>query len=162
MANNLITDIDLQNLPAIGEELASALSRPRVTPHSPSAGPLCERCSRFDIQSFTKTQNRTRGYKLSDVETSAADNCRFCLLLLDSVKGLDPPDPFYISTFGALKSTKPELYIHMTLSENFDPIVKNKIGPFRFNRLHTAIGDRFDEVRSHSEIELCVTVDPGA
>jgi hypothetical protein len=96
---------------------------------------------------------------MSDVEL-AASKCRFCLLLLDSVKGLDPPDPFYISTFGALKSTKPELYIHMTLSKNYETATKKTVGPFSFNRLHIAIGGRFDEVRSHSEVELCVTADP--
>ena len=48
----------------------------------------------------------------------------------------------------------------MTLSENCETATK-KVGPFNFNRPHIAVGGRFDEVRSHSEIELCVIVDPG-
>ena len=159
MANESPASIALQSLPAEGEDSATAFSETLVPEPTLGAAPLCDRCSIFDIQSFARTPYRSRGYKRSDVERSAASNCRFCLLLLDSVEGLDPPDPFYISTFGALKSTKPELYIHMTLSENYETATEKAVGPFCFNRLHIAIGGRFDEVRSHSEVELCVAAD---
>ena len=164
MANESPGSIALQSLPAEAEESATASSSapvPAPVPAPTPSGPrLCDRCLIFDIQSFVRTPYRSRGYKRSDVEISAAAGCRFCRLLLDSVEGLDPPDPFYISTFGALKSTKPELYIHMTLSENHETATKKTVGPFCFNRLQVAIGGRFDEVRSHSEVELCIAADP--
>ena len=159
MANESTRSIALHSLPAESDESTTAFSEALVAAPTPGAAPLCDRCSIFDIQSFARMPYRSQGYKRSDVEKSAASKCRFCLLLLDSVKGLDPPDPFYISTFGALKSTKPELYLHMTLSENYETAVKKTVGPFNFNRLHIAIGGRFDEVRSHSEVELCVAAD---
>jgi hypothetical protein len=160
MANESTTNVALHSLPAQSYESATAFSEALVAATTPGAAPLCDRCSIFDIQSFARMPNRCRGYKRSDVEKSAASKCRFCLLLLDSIKGLNPPDPFYISTFGALKSTKPELYIHMTLSENYETAIKKAVSRFSFNRLHIAIGGRFDEVRSHSEVELCVAADP--
>lgn len=160
MANESPRSIALQSLPAEGEGSATAFSEALVPAPALGAAPLCCQCSIFDIQSFARTPYRSRGYKRSDVEKSAASNCRFCLLLLDSVRGLDPPDPFYISTFGALRSIEPELYIHMTLSENYETATKKTVGPLCFNRLHTAIGGRFDEVRSHSDVELCVAADP--
>jgi hypothetical protein len=159
MANETSGSIALQSLPAEGDESATASRETLVAPPTLGAPPLCDRCSIFDVQSFTKTPNRTRGYKKSDVETSAASNCRFCRLLLETVEGLDPPDPFYISTFGGLKSTRPELYIHMTLSENGEAATEKTVGPFGFNRLHIAVGGRFEEVRSHSEVELCLAAD---
>ncbi|KAK0710592.1 hypothetical protein B0H67DRAFT_583038 [Lasiosphaeris hirsuta] len=159
MANESRGSIAFQSLPAEGEESATAFSERVLPAPTLGAAPLCDRCSTFDIQSFTRTPHRSRGYKRSDTERSVASNCRFCLLLLDSVQGLDPSDPFYILTFGELKSTKPELYIHMTLSENYETATQKTAGPFCFNRLQIAIGGRFDEVRSHSEVELCVAAD---
>jgi hypothetical protein len=137
----------------------TASSEVSVAAPTLGAAPLCDQCSTFDIQSFAKTPSRSRGYKRSDVEESAASGCRFCFLLLNSVKDLDPPDSFYISTFGSLRSTKPEMYIHMTLSRNEETSTRTTVDFFSFNRLHVAIGGRFDEVRSHSDVELCVTAD---
>jgi hypothetical protein len=156
MATESTGSIALHSLSLESHDSASAFSEAAPTL---GVAPLCDRCSTFDIQSFVKTPSRSRGYKRSDVEESAAFGCRFCLLLLNSVKGLDPPDSFYVSTFGSLRSTKPELYIHMTLSRNYETATRKPVDPFSFNRLQIALGGRFDEVKSHSEVELCITAD---
>lgn len=77
---------------------------------------LCQRCQRFDIQSFAKSVNHRRGYLLRDVEAAAADRCEFCSLLLASLKDILRPTYFYVS-FGSRKPTNPDLYVHMTLSK---------------------------------------------
>jgi hypothetical protein len=159
MANESTRSIALHNLSVESNVSATASSEAAVAAPTLGAAPLCDQCSTFDIQSFTKTPSRSRGYKKSDVEESAASGCRFCLLLLNSVRDLDPPDSFYISTFGSLISTKPELYIHMTLSRNYETSTRREVDPFSFNRLDIALGGRFEEVRSHSDVELCITAD---
>ena len=123
--------------------------------------PLCELCQNFDIHSFTRGSTQTRGYLLRHVE-AAAVGCEFCSLLFDSVKDIEKPTYFYKSLFG--KSTydlKPDLYMHMTLSENYSGSKKQSNWlPLGANRLSTEIGDRFSDVKSASKHELCLAADP--
>jgi len=85
------------------------------------------------------------------------------LLLLDSVKDIEKPKYFNSTPlWGRVKPTNRDLYLHMTVSENY---VGEKLLPvspgLRVNRLLTEIGDRFSEVRNASEHELCLAADPG-
>jgi hypothetical protein len=141
-----------------------ALDIPNVMPADfGNGGTLCDRCQRFDIQSFAGSASRRCGYDLRDVEAAAANGCEFCLLLLDSVKDIEKPT-YFTSTliWGRAKRTNRDLYLHMTVSENY---VNKKLLPvspgLRVNRLLTEIGDRFSEVRNASEHELCLAADPG-
>jgi len=141
-----------------------ALDIPNVMPADfGNGGTLCDRCQRFDIQSFARSASRRCGYDLRDVEVAAANGCEFCLLLLDSVKDIEKPTYFTsIPIWGRVKPTNPDLYLHMTVSENY---VNKKLLPvspgLRVNRLLTEIGDRFSEVRNASDHELCLAADPG-
>lgn len=121
---------------------------------------LCPRCQRFDIQSFAKGVDHRRGYLLRDVETAAAEGCEFCMLLLASLKNIPRPTYFYMS-FGSRRPTNSDLYVHMTLSENYSEMKKQpgSLG-LRVNRLQTEIGGRFSEVKNASEYELCLAADP--
>ena len=122
---------------------------------------LCDRCQRFDLQSFARDGSHRYGYALRDVEAAASNGCEFCTLLLDSVKDIEKPVYFSATIFGGRRPRNPDLYIHMTLSENY---VRSKTSPglsgLRVNRLLTEIGDRYTEVTSASDHELCLAADP--
>jgi hypothetical protein len=141
-----------------------ALDIPNVMPANfGNRGTLCDRCQRFDIQSFARRASRRCGYDIRGVEVAAANGCEFCLLLLDSVKDIEKPA--YYTSIPARGQAKPinlDLYLHMTVSENY---VNKKLLPvspgLRVNRLLTEIGDRFNEIRNASERELCLAADPG-
>jgi hypothetical protein len=128
---------------------------------------LCGRCQRFDIQTFTRSARRRRGYAVRDVETAAANGCEFCALLLDSVRDVEKPVYFGgIGWLGGLKPTikptNPDLYVHMTISENYRNEKEHAVSQgLRVNRLLVEIGDRFSDVRNASEHELYLTTDPG-
>lgn len=125
-----------------------------------AAASLCNRCQNFDIQSFTRSPSRRRGYLLKDVETSARDGCEFCSLLLDGVKDVERPTYFYTTAFNRKKTTNPDLYVHMTVSESFRDDKASLMAPgLRANRLLIQLGDRFSEVRNQSEHEICLGAD---
>jgi hypothetical protein len=112
---------------------------------------LCDRCQNFDIQSFTRSSSRRRGYLLRDVE-AAAGGCEFCSLLLDSLKDVEKPKYFYDNFRGGYNDLKPDLYVHMTLSENYSGSKKQSNSlPLGANRLLTEVGDRNSDVKSTSE-----------
>ena len=122
--------------------------------------PLCELCQTFDIQSFSRSSTRRRGYLLRHAEAAAADGCEFCSLLLDSVKDVGKPAYFYHSFHGGHNVLKPDLYVHMTLSENYGDGKKQSGSlPLGANRLLTQVRDRFSNVKSASEHELCLAAD---
>lgn len=127
----------------------------------PRAPPLCELCQNFDIHSFNRGSTQTRGYLLRHVE-AAAVGCEFCSLLFDSVKDVEKPTYFYNSLLGySTHDLKPDLYLHMTLSENYSGSNKQSTWlPLGANRLSTEIGDRFSDVKSASKHELCLAADP--
>lgn len=50
---------------------------------------LCDRCQRFDIQTFRKDGYPYRGYLLTDVVRSAIGGCSFCALLIDHLSAND-------------------------------------------------------------------------
>lgn len=126
-----------------------------------SGAPLCELCQNFDIHSFTRSSTPTRGYLLRHVE-AAAIGCEFCSLLFDSVKDVEKPTYFYKSLLGgSTYDLKPDLYLHMTLSENYSSTKKQSNWlPLGANRLSTEIGGRFSDVKSASKHELCLAADP--
>jgi hypothetical protein len=122
---------------------------------------LCNRCQSFDIQSFARSPSRTRGYLLKDVEMSARDGCEFCSLLLDGVKNVERPTYFYTTASNRQKTTNPDLYVHMTVSESgWDDKASLMVPGLRANRLLIQLGDRFSEVRNQSEHEICLAADP--
>lgn len=129
--------------------------------HSDGDAPLCGLCQNFDIQSFTKGSTPNRGYLLRHVE-AAAVGCEFCSLLLDSVKDVEKPTYFYKGLFHHnLYALKPDLYVHMMLSENYSVSKKSSNWlPLAANRLSAEVGDRFSDVRNASEHELCLAADP--
>ncbi|KAB5576210.1 heterokaryon incompatibility protein-domain-containing protein [Coniochaeta sp. 2T2.1] len=125
-----------------------ALAEPRTE--------LCARCQNFDIQSFKLTSDRTRGYLLSEVQEAARDGCTFCTLLLDSVCTLPRPRDTTETEPNFLRlpvNNSPDMYVHMTVSQDYGPPEPG------VNRLRTAIADRFSDVRSASDHELCLAAD---
>ncbi len=159
----------MSNRPASLIELDAVVSRDDAQPESRSdeyaveAGtPLCKLCQGFDIQSFTRSSTRRRGYLLRHVE-AAADACEFCSLLLDSVKDIEKPTYFYLRSFSDYRDQEvlnPDLYVHMTLSENY-AISRKQYGslPSGVNRLSTEVGDRIGDLKSASDHELCLAAD---
>jgi hypothetical protein len=136
---------------------------PNIRPANVGNGAtLCDRCQRFDIQSFARSASRRCGYVLREVEAAAANGCEFCLLLLDSVKDVEKPTYFSTTIYGRRIPTDPDLYLHMTLSENYANPKNQPVSPgLRVNRLLTELGDRFSDVRNTSEHELCLAADLG-
>lgn len=122
---------------------------------------LCDRCQRFDLQSFAGDRSLRHGYALRDVEAAASNGCEFCTLLLDSVKDVEKPEYFSATIFGGRRPRNPDLYVYMTLSENY---VQSKTPPgfpgLRVNRLLTEIGDKYTKLTSASDHELCLVADP--
>lgn len=126
-----------------------------------AAASLCNRCQNFDIQSFTRSPSRRRGYLLKDVEMGARNGCEFCSLLLDGVKDVERPTYFYTMAVNRRKTTNPDLYVHMTVSESYQGDKASLMAPgLRANRLFIQLGDRFSEVRNQSEHEICLAADP--
>ena len=127
-------------------------------------GKLCARCQNFDIHSFAKTPSRRRGYTYRDVESNAEEGvCDFCALLWDSVREVAPPKYFYASSIpGWLRTTTPDLYVHMTVSRNHEAPSTDQGPPLlSANRLLVQVGDRFSDVRNDSPHELCLAADEG-
>lgn len=131
--------------------------------HTSENALLCPRCQAFNIQSFTRSTERRKGYLLKDVEREAGVGCMFCALLLDAVKDVESPEYFYSNTFGMKRTvTKPDLWIHMTLSESYlARDAKDRSGPLRANRLLIELGDRFSGIRNVSRDEICLAADSG-
>ena len=167
----------MANLPANLIELDSVISTPELTrDHVPDVpdipdftidnndaaakAVLCERCKHFDIQSFSKSSTGKRGYLLHDVECSAKDGCEFCSLLLESLEDVEKPNYFYSDALGRRVVSTPDLYVHMSLSENYS---EKSAGPFelRANRLQVEIGGRYSDVKHVSKTELCLAADQG-
>jgi len=128
---------------------------------------LCIRCQNFDIQSFGRVAGRRKGYLLRDVEEAAAagHGCEFCALLLDAVKDVPMPEYFYINIFSSATVIHPDLYVHMTVSENYKdgnekPAHTVSSSGLRANRIHVEIGGRFTGVRNPSGHEICLAADP--
>ncbi|KAK3293773.1 uncharacterized protein B0H64DRAFT_376637 [Chaetomium fimeti] len=130
---------------------------------------LCERCRHFDIQAFARSDNRTRGYMLRDVEfaaTHAGDDgvtvgCAFCSLLLSSVKDVERPKDsteWELNVFRFPIDNDPSMYVHMTV-HNTEPTTRSPTPGLRANRLRAAIADRFSEVMNVSGYELCLVAD---
>lgn len=144
-------------------EAAQARDVEDTSDEAEAAASLCNRCQNFDIQSFARSPSRRRGYLLKDVEMSARDGCEFCSLLLDGVKDVERPTYFYTTTFNRQKTTNPDLYVHMTVSESYRDDKASLMAPgLRANRLFIQLGDRFSEVRNQSEHEICLAADPSS
>jgi hypothetical protein len=124
--------------------------------------PLCERCQNFDLQSFARSASGIRGYLFRDVE-AADDSCEFCSLLLESLKDVEKPTYFYYHFWNGTTKTNPDIYVHMTLSQNFS-YISAKQGtslPLCANRLSIEIGDRYSDVNTPSSYELCLAAEAG-
>lgn len=162
MSNRPASLIELGAVPSTPDpDQNDALDLPNNTDVANGAT-LCDRCQRFDIQSFARSASRRCGYILCEVEVAAANGCEFCSLLLDSVQGVEEPAYFTHDIFGRRRPTNPDLYLHMTLSENYASQKQQPASPgLRVNRLLTEIGDRFSEGRNASDHELCLAADPG-
>lgn len=129
--------------------------------HEPANSPLCSRCRRFDIHSFAPPI-RTRSYRLRDTDVSANAGCRFCGLLSRAVSGVEKPryhNNVFFNTKGG--PVERELYIHMTLSQNYEDAGKSQEGPgLAVNRMRLELGDRFSELRHTCEEEICLVAEP--
>lgn len=127
-----------------------------------SGGSLCDRCQNFDIQSFTRSATRRKGYLLKDVEASANLHCGFCAILWDAVKDIERPEYFYTNSVGPGRTvTNPDLYVHMTVSESYKENRQSALSSgLRANRLLIELGDRFSGDRNASPDEICFAADP--
>ncbi|KAG4433303.1 hypothetical protein IFR05_011223 [Cadophora sp. M221] len=124
---------------------------------------LCSRCQNFDIQSFSKSTDRRKGFLLKEVEAAAAEGCQFCRLLLDAVKDIEKPDYFYTNVFMGVTKLSPDLYVHMTISDSYKD--ENPASPslgLQANRFLIELGDRFSGMKSPSSHEICIAADPGS
>ncbi|KAI3319220.1 HET-domain-containing protein [Xylariaceae sp. AK1471] len=123
---------------------------------------LCDRCQYFDIHSFASTSSPRRGYALRDVQTGAEDGCEFCKLLSESIEGVAIPEHNYTNflTGWPRRGTNPDMYVHMTVSRNYD-IRSLAQGPdeINANRLTVQLGGRFGNTKNDSKHELCLVVD---
>jgi hypothetical protein len=92
---------------------------------------LCNRCRRFDIQSFAKAPEGMRGYKLESVEAEALKGCELCRLLYDCVKEL--PDGEW--------EDHQKKYVHMSLwQDNKRKVVGAQPEGLQVNRLKIWVG----------------------
>jgi hypothetical protein len=123
---------------------------------------LCGRCQNFDLQSFTRSASGKRGYLLRNVEANA-DSCEFCSLLLESLKDIEKPTYFYYDFLNGTTKTDPDLYVHMTLSQNcFKVCAKQGISlPLCANRLSIEIGDLSSDVKTPSSYEFSLAAEIG-
>jgi hypothetical protein len=129
---------------------------------------LCTRCQNFDIQSFGQVAGRRKGYLLHDVEEAAAAErgCEFCALLLDAIKDVPKPEYFYQNMlFPGRVVMHPDLYVHMTVSENYKDDTQKAAytassSGLGVNRIYVEVGDRFSGVRNPSAHEICLAADP--
>jgi hypothetical protein len=66
----------------------------------------------------------------------ARDGCEFCSLLLDCVKNVERPTYFYTTAFNGQRTTNPDLYVHMTVSKNYQDDKASLMAPgLHANRL---------------------------
>lgn len=123
---------------------------------------LCPRCQCFDVQSFHRSTTRRKGFLLKDVELGAQTGCKFCGLLLDAVKDVEPPGYFYTHSVVPGKTiTNPDIYVHLTISESYkDGKLGSKWAGLRTNRLMVELGDRYSDLRTRSEQEICLAASP--
>jgi hypothetical protein len=144
------------------EEHSQLLAVGAVRNQAETEDTLCARCQNFDIQSFARAADRRRGYLFKDVEVAADQGCQFCGLLLDAVKDAEEPEYFYTNVFGGKTILKPDLYVHMTVSDSYKEDVSSasKNG-LRANRILVELGDRFSGIRKPSSHEICIAADPG-
>lgn len=87
--------------------------------------------------------------------------------MLESVKDVAEPEYFQSNAFWGRTVTKPDLWVHMTLSRDYD---EGKMGQgsvngdgregMGVNRMLVELGDRFSGVRNKSDMEICVAADP--
>tara|TARA_R110002003_G_scaffold505_7_gene20173 strand:- start:15297 stop:16163 length:867 start_codon:yes stop_codon:yes gene_type:complete len=124
---------------------------------------LCIRCQAFDVRSFARSASRRKGYLLRDVSAGAQSGCTFCTLLLDAVQDVERPEYFYTHAFRPGKTvTKPDLYVHMTVSESYgEETVCARAAGLRANRLLVELGDRFSGITNRSVHEICLAADAG-
>jgi hypothetical protein len=139
---------------------------PGTPDESPDAGKdggtrLCERCQRFDLQSFARdASHRRRGYALRDVERGASESCDFYALLLDSLAGVAKPVYFSTTLWGRQRPRNPEFFVYLSVSENYAQPKPKITGPgLRANHLLTEIGDYDTTITSVSPHELCLVAD---
>jgi hypothetical protein len=127
-----------------------------------AGSPLCARCQSFDLQSFARSADRRKGYLLKDVKAAAAQRCQLCSLLLEALEDVEEPEYFHTNTFVGKTTLHPELYVHMTVSENYNEAsLGTSTAGLQANRLLVELGDRFSGVRNASEHEICIAADPG-
>ncbi|RMZ88043.1 hypothetical protein DV736_g4729, partial [Chaetothyriales sp. CBS 134916] len=126
---------------------------------------LCDRCRQFDIQTFSRSNDRTHGYLLSDVrDATDRQRCPFCSLLLESVRDVERPRDATENEFNPWRlpiEQDPGMYIHMKLCEDYkDPETRYPDLRLKANRLLVTLADRFSDVRNASEHEICLAAEP--
>lgn len=130
--------------------------------HAEASNQLCARCQNFDLRSFARSVDNRKGYIWKDVKTEAAHGCPFCGLLLEVFKDVEEPEYFHTNAFVGKTTLHPELYVHMTISDNYkEASLTPRSEGLRANRLFIELGDRFSGIRNPSEHEICIAADPG-
>ena len=155
---------DLIELDSVGHSAndngaATAQSRIYGSTVVPRAS-LCEECQDFDIQAFAKAPSQRLGYPLHQVEAGSIDGCTFCSMLFACVNNLKTPENPYLNQ-EANHATRSQLFVHMTMSRDYAGGKRLETSPLSANRLLIELGDRFSELRSVCEDEICIAADPG-
>ena len=96
------------------------------------------------------------------MKATEAQGCQFCTLLLEALEDVEEPEYFHTNAFVGKTTLHPELYVNMTISENYEEAsIKTSTAGLHANRLLVELGDRFSGVRNASEHEIYVAADPG-
>jgi hypothetical protein len=146
----------------IALNIVQRASNPRSVNHDNRAVPkLCDNCQNFDIQSFTRNPNHTRGFLHRDVKHGAEEGCEFCSLLWDSIEGVELPTYKYANFRGGQNPLLSDDYVHMTISKDYDNVKLRKGEGLGANRMLVERGHRFTDVRNASDWEICLAAEPG-
>jgi len=95
---------------------------------------LCSSCQAFDIHSFAKDADHTRGYRYKEVVAAAKEGCRFCFLLYQSTLEDKPQETDWL---------------HLQMSEDYTVRDRKhaKEEGLRYNKLRISTGRRYRWVR---------------
>jgi hypothetical protein len=118
--------------------------------------PLCDRCQRFDLQSF---KHGARGFRLSELRTSSEQGCDFCSLLIEALDETLKSKPTSLSISSGINLTDDDGWLHIVLNQNYVQKQQSTANAgFEANRFLVGVGHR--HVSTFELIgEICLAAD---